>query len=56
MALAELAEPQRQFAVTRDALLEDLNMPRAVHGLDRPRAAVRGFGRVHAFAECLPVP
>ena len=35
VALAELAKPQRQVAVALDALLEDDDVPGAVHRLER---------------------
>ena len=56
MTFAELAEAHGQVAVARDALLEDLHVARAVHGLDRVLAAVDGLGREHVVAEGVPVP
>ena len=54
--LAELGEPHRQFAVAAQPVLEDLHVPRAVHGLDGVDALIGRLGEVHVLAELLQVP
>ncbi len=54
MAGAELAVAQRQVLVAADALVEDLDVPRAVHGLDREVALLRLRGE-HVVLVVLPV-
>ena len=56
MHLAELREAQRQLAIAAQALLEHLDVTRAIHRLDRERALIRRLGHVHVFAEGLDVP
>ena len=54
MAGAELGQAQRQLAVALQALIEHLNMARAVHRLDRVITAFRLSGE-HVGAVVLPV-
>ena len=56
MHLAELGEAQRQLAVAAQALLEHLDVTRAVHRLDREDALIRRLGHEHVLAESLDVP
>src|SRR6478735_3528448 len=52
---AELREAQRQIAVRQRTLLDDLRVPRTVHGFHRcTLALVRK--REHVLAKVLPVP
>ena len=55
MAGAEFAHPVRQVAVALDPLVEDLDVARAVHRLDRVVPVLRGRGE-HVLAVVLPVP
>ncbi len=43
---AELSEPERQLAVRGDALLEDLDVSRAVHRLQRHQLGIAGNDRL----------
>ena len=57
---AEFGHAQRQFAIGAQAVLENLDMARAVHRLDREDALVlglvaRGFRHEHVFAEPAPM-
>src|SRR3546814_10591391 len=54
MAGAEFRHAQRQVAVVGDALLEDLDVPGAVHRLHR-QDAILGLGDEHVLVELLPV-
>ena len=54
--LAELAHAKRQVLVARDAVVEDLEAPRAVHRLESEHPIVPGLGGVHVLGERLPVP
>jgi len=54
MALAELAEAQRQVAVALDAVLEDQDVTGTVHRLERVIALLR-FRREHVVAVLVPV-
>src|SRR6202171_4114584 len=54
--LADLREPDGQFAVAAQTVLEDLHMSGAVHGLDRVEPLVGGLGEKHVLAELLQVP
>src|SRR3546814_9976982 len=54
MAGAEFRHAQRQVAVAGDALLEDLDVPGAVHRLHR-QDAILGLGDEHVLVELLPV-
>ena len=56
MHLAELRKPHRQLPIAAQAVLEDLHVPRAVHGLDGVQPLVRGLGEKHVLAELLQVP
>ena len=55
VTVAELAIAQRQIPVTLDPLLEDQDMARAVHGLQRIFAFLR-LRDEHVFAVLFPVP
>ena len=68
VAAAELGKPQRQLLVAGDALLEDLDVRRAVHRLQRHQVGVAGDHRLafvrprhfvrhheHVLAELAPV-
>jgi len=54
VAVAKLAIAQRQVAVALDALLEDQDVTRAVHGLERVLAFLR-FGDEHVLAVLVPM-
>ena len=56
MNLAELAQAQRQVAVTLQPLVEDLDVPGAIHRLDGIDPLVRRLRHVHVLAELLDVP
>ena len=58
---AELGEPQRQLAIAAQAVLEDHDVARAVHRLDRINALVLAFrllagGARHEHALAVPAP
>jgi hypothetical protein len=53
---AELGYPIWQFPVGPQAVLENLDMARAVHRLDGELALVLGHRGEHVLAKCLPVP
>ena len=55
VTLSELTKPQRQIAVALDALLEDDDVTRAVHRLERIVALFR-LGHKHVLAVLVPVP
>src|SRR5215471_4337227 len=65
MARAHLGDAQRQFAVAAQALVEDLDVARAVHRLEREYAFLRigeelaqaflVLAEIHVLAELLPV-
>ena len=55
MTLAEFGKPDRQIAITRDALFEYLHMSRAIHRFDSESTAVHRNCREHVVAERLPV-
>ena len=54
-ARPEFGDTQGQFAVRAQALIEDLDVARAVHGLDREHPLL-GFGHEHVFLVLVPVP
>ena len=54
VALAKLTKTQRQVTVTFDALLENQNVPRAIHRLQGIVALFR-FGHKHVFTVLVPV-
>ena len=58
---AEFGEAERQLAIAAQAVLEDLHMPRAVHGLDGVDALVLALGLLagragHEHALAIPAP
>ena len=53
-ARAELGDAQRQIAVGAQALVENLDVARAVHGLDR-EGALLALGHEHVFLVLVPV-
>ena len=58
---AEFRETQRQLAVGAQAMLEDLNMAWAIHGLQRIDAQILGLGLIacraaHKHALAIPAP
>ena len=52
---AELGKPKRQVAIGFQAVLEDLDVSRAVHRLDREDAVILGLGHEHVLAIPIPV-
>src|SRR6476620_7561437 len=55
MHLAELGEAQGKIAVAFQAVLEDMHMARAVHGLEGIDALVRRLSDIHVIAKLLPM-
>ncbi len=55
MNLSKFCNFYRQFSITLKAMLEDLHMPWAIHGLAAKHALIGRLGGEHVLTELFPM-